>query len=134
MKHDTAGDPMTGVKWTRRTMAKIAAELQQLEIDVCPNTVGRLLRQMKFSLRVNHKKKSNGSPVDRDAQFTCISELQEHFAAQGHPLISVDAKKREMVGNFKNPGQAWGREPRVVNDHDYRSLATGVAIPYGILV
>jgi hypothetical protein len=132
MKHETAGDPMTGLKWTRRTTAKVADELRLLGIEVSANTVARLLKTMGFSLRVNHKKKSNGSPQNRNAQFVNIGDLRQHFAASGNPIISVDAKKREQVGAFKNPGQSWERKAVEVNDHDYRSLSSGIGIPYGI--
>ncbi len=135
MQDETAGDPMTGLKWTRRTTSKIATELHALGIMVSDRTVAKLLKQMKFSLRVNHKKLSRVTKVsadERDAQFMRIAELREHCAATGAPLISVDAKKKELVGRFKNAGAAWNREPVLVNDHDFRSDAQGVAIPYGI--
>ena len=85
MKHETAGDPVSGLKWTRKTTEKIADELEVLEIKVSPNTVGRLLKEMGFSLRVNHKKIESGiknppDPDDRDQQFELIRELQEKFA------------------------------------------------------
>ncbi len=117
MKHDTAGDPMTGVKWTRRTTDKIACELRSLGVNVSSKTVGRLLKQLGFSLRVNHKKLCGATSEDRDTQFACIAELRERFAAAGHPIISVDTKKRELVGLFKNGGQAWNREPTLVVQH-----------------
>ena len=132
MKHETAGDPMTGLKWTRRTTAKIAEELHGLGIKVSDRTVATLLKQMDFSLRVNHKKLSKGSPEERETQFARIAELREYFAAKGLPLISVDTKKKEMVGRFKNAGTTWTRQPVLVNDHDFRSDAEGIAIPYGI--
>jgi hypothetical protein len=90
MKHETAGNPMSGLKWTRRTTAKIAAELQSLGIQVSDRTVAGLLKQMGFSLRVNHKKLSGSSHPDRDAQFSRISELRERCAAKCLPVISVD--------------------------------------------
>ena len=132
MQHDTAGDPMGGLKWTRRTTAKIAAELSLLDIQVSDRTVAKLLKQMDFSLRVNHKKLSAASPVGRDAQFTHIAEVRERFASQGLPLISIDTKKKELVGRFKNAGASWACQPVQVNDHDFRSDAHGIAIPYGI--
>lgn len=135
MKHDTAGDPMTGLKWTRKTTEKIAGELSNLDIHVSANTVGRLLKQMDFSLRVNHKKLSTGSSADqseRDEQFIYISKLKERFARSGDPVVSVDTKKKELVGNFKNPGTAWSKEPVLVKDHDFRSDAIGIAVPYSI--
>lgn len=104
MKHETAGDPMSGLKWTRRTTAKIAAELQSLGIQVSDRTVAGLLKKMGFSLRVNHKKLSGNSHPDRDAQFSRISELRERCAAECLPVISVDTKKKELVGTFKNQG------------------------------
>jgi len=136
MRHETAGDPMTDLKWTRKTTAKIASELDAAGIDVSPRTVARLLRQMGYSLRVNHKKTPRVSktttPQDRDAQFMHISKLREDFAARGLPLISVDTKKKELVGLFRNPGVAWNQQPVEVNDHDFPSDAIGKAIPYGI--
>ena len=122
-------DPMTGVKWTRRTTDKIACELRSLGVNVSSKTVGRLLKQLGFSLRVNHKKLCGATSEDRDTQFACIAELRERFAAAGHPIISVDTKKRELAGLFKNGGQAWNREPTLVKDHDFRSESNGIAIP-----
>jgi len=132
MKHETAGDPMTGLKWTRRTTERIAEELKGLGIDVSAKTVGKLLKQMGFSLRVNHKKLSRGSGPDRDEQFAYIAEVRERFAGRGWPVVSIDTKKKELVGNFKNGGAAWNRKPVLVNDHDFRSDAQGIAVPYGI--
>jgi len=132
MKHETAGDPMSGLKWTRRTTAKIAAKLQPLGIKVSARTVAGLLRKMGFSLRVNHKKLSGSSHPNRDAQFARIAELRERCAAEHLPVISVDTKKKELVGVFKNAGAKWDREPVLVNDHDFRSDADGIAVPYGV--
>ncbi len=132
MEHDTAGDPMGGLKWTHRTTAKIAAELCSAGIYVSAGTVARLLKEMGYSLRVNHKKLSNGSTTERDEQFAQIAELRERCASNGSPIISVDTKKKELVGCFRNAGVAWNRNPVTVNDHDFRSDAEGIAIPYGI--
>ena len=129
MKHETAGDPMTGLKWTHRTTEKIADELRSVGIVVCPRTVAKLLKQMDFSLHVNHKKLSTGSPKDRDDQFCYIAELRECFVRKGGPIISVDTKKKELVGRFKNPGHTWEQQATAVNDHDFRSIADGIAIP-----
>ena len=87
---------------------------------------------MGYSLRVNHKKLSTDHSPDRNHQFLYLSDLRERFQRRGHPIISVDTKKRELIGAFKNPGARWDLSPRLVNDHDFRSDATGVAIPYGI--
>lgn len=135
MEHETAGDPITGLRWTRTTTTKIAEELTKAGISICPSTVARLLKQMGFSLRVNHKKLSRVcklAPPDRDAQFVKIAEIKKDFAARHLPVISVDTKKKELIGRFKNAGTAWNREPVEVKDHDFPSEALGKAIPYGI--
>ena len=120
------------MKWSRRTTEKIAFALSDFGIHISANTVARLLRQMGYSLRVNHKKLATDSTPDRNDQFLYLTDLRHRFQRRGLPIISVDTKKRELVGNFKNPGARWNREPRLVNDHDFRSDSTGVAIPYGI--
>ena len=135
MKYETAGDPMSGLKWTRKTRQKVCSELRQLGIVVSPNTVGRLLRRMGYSLRVNHKQLSRvckTPPELRDAQFRHIAQLRDQARARGVPLISIDAKKKELVGCFKNPGGAWSQQAWRVNDHDFASEAAGKAIPFGI--
>jgi hypothetical protein len=87
---------------------------------------------MDYSLRVNHKMLPTDSSPDREEQFDCISRIRTRFLRQHLPIISVDTKKRELVGNFKNPGTRWDRSPILVNDHDFRTDSIGVAIPYGI--
>jgi Rhodopirellula transposase DDE domain len=104
LEHDTAGDPITGLKWTHRTPEKIAQVLSQLGFPISANTVARLLHRMNYTLRVNHKELASTSSPDRDQQFEYISALRTRFARQRLPMISVDTKKRELVGNFKNPG------------------------------
>jgi len=132
MRHDTAGDPITGVKWSRRTTRKIAEELAAVGIAVSKNTVGRLLKEMDFKLRVNRKQIASTKNPDRNQQFLYMGQQRERFASQGLPIISVDAKKKEQIGNFKNTGAKWDRQPVLVKDHDFRSDADGMAIPYGI--
>ncbi len=132
MANDTAGDPMTGIKWTRRTTEKIAEELQACGIEVCANTVAKLLKDLDYRLGVNHKLLERASPPDRDAQFNYIAAQRETFAHAGVPIISIDAKKRELDTNFKNQGTTWRQTPILVNDHDFPSDAKGVALPYGI--
>ncbi len=117
MKYDTAGDPITGLKWTRKTTEKISKELASIGITVSPNTAGKLLKKLGFSLKVNHKKIARGGKSisredqqNRDEQFRYISELRESYAQKGHPSISVDTKKKELIGNFKNPGLTYRRK------------------------
>jgi hypothetical protein len=137
LKYDTAGHPIKGLKWSRKTTEKIAQELNAIGIRVSPNTVCRLLKQMGYSLKVNHKKLESGiknppDPQQRDEQFRYIADLREQFAKQNNPIISVDTKKKELIGNFKNNGTSWQQDPIAVNDHDFPSDAQGKAIPYGI--
>jgi len=138
MEYETAGDPITGLKWTRKATEKIAKELRSLDIFVGRTTVGKLLKKMDFSLKVNHKKKALGANktpearAQRDKQFRYIKALCKQFSDKGEPTISVDSKKREMVGDFKNNGAAWRRKAFEVSDHDFRQYAEGVAICRGV--
>lgn len=137
LQHDKAGDPMCGLKWTRKTTRNIARQLRKLDIDISANTVGRLLRDMGFSLRVNQKTLESGNKNPpprrvRNRQFKYINKKREEFGSRQCPILSVDCKKKEMVGNFKNNGTSWKQEPYRVHDHDFRSDAKGMAIPYGI--
>jgi hypothetical protein len=137
LEHETAGDPMSDLKWTRKSTVKIAEQLHRLDIRVCPNTVSRLLYDMDYSLRVNHKTLESGNknppprPV-RDRQFHYIRQKREEFSGRNRPVISVDTKKKELIGVFKNSGTSWEHKPWCVKDHDFRSDADGMLIPYGI--
>ena len=138
MKYETAGDPKTGLKWTRKATRKVAAALQQEGIMVSDKSVARLLKKMGYSLRANRKKlalSGNGSKRERrqrDLQFRHICSSRECFARQGEPIISVDTKKKELIGNFKNPGRVWRDCDRLVADHDFPSYAKAKISPYGI--
>jgi hypothetical protein len=132
MADDTAGDPVTGIKWCRRTTEKIADQLRAHGIHVCANTVAKLLKQLGFRLRVNHKKLARASNPDRDEQFAYIATQRAQFTTAGLPIVSVDTKHRELIGNFAHAGATWRRAPHLVNDHDFPSDAEGVAIPYGV--
>lgn len=123
---------MTGLKWTRRTTGKIAQLLQRTGVDISANTVARLLHDMNYSLRTNQKKIATSFSPDRNQQFEYISSLRNRFQRRQLPVISVDTKKRELVGNFKNSGTRWSQSPTPVNDHDFRSDSIGIAIPYGV--
>jgi hypothetical protein len=128
---------MRDLKWTRKTTRKVARHLRRLDIRVSASTVGRLLKAMGFSLRVNHKNLESGNRNPpprrvRNRQFQYINRSRQQFASQGKPIISVDAKKKEKLGNFKNPGVSWQHEAYRVNDHDFLTDAQGMAISYGI--
>jgi hypothetical protein len=133
LEYDTAGDPITGRKWTRMAPKKIAHCLQErLSIVVSATTIRRLLTGLEYSLKSNSKSLSSGSHPDRDKQFAIIKSFREQFSAAGDPIISVDTKKKELIGLFKNPGRVWCRKAKKVKDHDFRSEALGIASPYGI--
>jgi len=132
MEHHTAGDPITGLKWTRKTTLKISQELRRAGLDVSPKTVARLLKELKFSLRVNHKKLAGNSNPYRNQQFEYIHQMRKRCERDGLPIISIDTKKKEMVGRFKNAGATWERDPVPVNDHDFKKDASGVAVPWGL--
>jgi len=100
---------------------------------VSPPTVGRLLKGMGYSLRVSSKKiEASSNHPDRDRQFAYIAVQRPAFTVAKLPILSVDTKKKELVGDFKNAGQAWVREPTAVNVHDFPSEALGRAVPYGV--
>jgi hypothetical protein len=115
------------------TAEKIARCLAgRLRINISATTVRRLMIDLDYSLKGNRKTLSAGSHPDRDLQFGIIKRLREEFRAARDPIISVDAKKKELIGLFKNPGRVWCRKAKKVKDHDFRSEAEGIASPYGI--
>jgi len=128
----TAGDPVTGLKWTRKTSAKISRELKRRGYRVGPDTVRRLLRGLGYRLRANRKRLNKKHDPERDRQMRYLVRQRQAFHKAGCPVISVDAKQRQLVGNFKNPGQTYRRQALDVLESDYPSQADGVAIPYGI--
>ncbi len=116
LQHDKAGDPMCGLKWTRKATRNIARQLRKLDIDISANTVGRLLRDVGFSLRVNHKTLESGNKNPpprrvRNRQFKYINTKRNEFASRQCPILSVDCKKNEMVGNFKTMGRRGNKNP-----------------------
>lgn len=137
MEHETAGDPVSGCKWTRKTTGKIAQQLRRAGIRVSAKTAGRLLKQMNFSLRLNLKCLESGQskppdPRQRDLQFRYIRGQIRGYKANVMPVISVDTKSRELIGPFHQAGRKWSQEPIQVLDHDFPSDSKGVATPYGI--
>ena len=123
---------MGGLRWTRRSTVKLAAALAQEGFALSKTTVCRLLKQERFSLRVNRKCLARAQHPDRDRQFQRIAALRTQCAHEGGPVISVDTKKKELVGLFRQPGTAWNQTSPEVSDHDFPSEAQGRAVPYGI--
>jgi hypothetical protein len=106
--------------------------LRKVGLAVSHTTVARLLHQLNYRLRVNRKQLAGATHPQRNEQFEYIQTQRQLCAEQGFPVISVDTKKKELVGCFRNAGTLWAQRPRPVNDHDFRSDALGIAIPYGI--
>ena len=129
---ERAGDPMArrGL-WTRLRLRQISRLLGRLGLRVCPSTVRRLLAKLGYALYANRKSLCSTHP-DRDRQFRYLARQRRRFSQEHAPIISVDTKKRELVGQFKNPGRIWSRQPLQVHAHDFPSLGQGVAIPYGV--
>jgi hypothetical protein len=130
---ETAGEPTSEQKWVRSSLRQLSARLSEQGHAASPPTVGRLLRGLDYALHVNAKQReARAAHPERDAQFTYLAQQRQEFAAAGQPIISVDTKKKELIGNFKNAGQAWSREAATVNVHDFRQDALGRAVPYGL--
>jgi hypothetical protein len=132
LKDATAGDPIRGTKWTRKTLRKLVQELRHQKFKVGHETVRRLLKQLNYWLRYNRKERSKRQDVDRDRQMHYLARKRRAFLKAKKPVISVDTKKKELIGNFKNPGRTWRQEARSVLATDFPSDADGKAIPYGI--
>ena len=130
----TRGDPMQPLLWTTRSLRNLANELANKGHTACPTVVGNLLRGMGYSLQANSKTREGGQHIDRDAQFNYINTQAKAFLATNEPVISVDTKKKELVGNFKNNGREWRRNgaPEQVNVHDFIDPKLSRAVPYGV--
>jgi hypothetical protein len=130
----TRGEPDSPLRWTCKSTKQLAGALREMGHRVSGRTVVRRLREMGYSLQANAKLKEGKQHPDRDAQFAYLNEQVRQYQAEGAPVLSVDTKKKELVGEFKNGGREWrpkGR-PEAVNVHDFPSQAVGKAIPYGI--
>ena len=124
---------MTAQKWVRSSLRMLSVKLESAGHAVSVPTLARLLRKLDYSLHVNAKKnEASSNHPDREQQFDYIAVQRTVFTAAGLPILSVDTKKKELVGNFKNAGQVWSRQPTAVNVHDYPHDALGRAVPYGV--
>ena len=130
----TRGDPESPLRWTAKSTRKLAEELTAAGHPVSPQKVGRLLKEVGYSLQSNQKTLEGKTHPDRNAQFEFINARTEEFQAAGQPVISVDTKKKELVGDFKNGGREWRPqgEPEQVRTHDFIDPELGKAIPYGV--
>ena len=123
---------MSGKKWCRNTTGSLKKDLMENGVNVSENSVGKVLKYGGFSLRLNRKSIAETRHPDRNEQFEIITSKRNRFKMVGQPIICVDSKKKELVGNFKNPGKRWVMTVDEVLNHDFRSQAIGLANPYGI--
>ena len=130
----TRGDPESPLRWTCKSTRRLSDELKQRNIDICPNTVSDLLYEMGYTLQANRKTREGIDHPDRNDQFLYINEQVKKFLRAGQPVISVDTKKKENLGNFSNKGRVWcpKKKPIETNMHDFPDEELGKAIPYGI--
>ncbi len=130
----TRGDPESPLRWTSKSVRKLAKELQRMGHQVSHELVSELLHALGYSLQANRKTREGGTHADRDAQFEHLNAQAEAFLATGEPVVSVDAKKKELVGDFKNPGREWHPqgESEEVQVYDFPIPGLGRATPYGV--
>ena len=130
----TRGEPTSPLLWTSKSTRKLAKQLQRQGHQVSYRTVARLLQDLGYSLQANRKTREGKQHPDRDAQFEYINKKVRSFQRRGQPVISVDAKKRELLGDFKQAGREWQPtgKPESVRTHDFKDKELGVGIPYGV--
>jgi transposase len=130
----TRGDPESPLRWTCKSVRKLAQELNQQGHQVSHQLVSELLHERGYSLQANRKRREGGEHPDRNAQFEHLNEEAQTFLAAGEPVVSVDAKKKELVGDFKNAGREWGPQgkPQEVRVYDFPISGLGRATPYGV--
>jgi len=130
----TRGDPMQLLLWTSKSLRHLEQSLNSLGHSVCPHVISDCLRELGYSLQSNRKTREGSEHVDRDAQFHYIADQAKSFLRASEPVISVDTKKKELVGNYKNNGREWRPKgsPEAVNVHDFIDPELGRAVPYGI--
>lgn len=129
---ETAGDPMTEQKWGRSSLRKLSKRLETEGHQASTVTVSRLLKGMGFSLKANKRKQGRPGCPERDQQFQYIAAQRQRFIAAGWPVISVDTKKKELIGNFLSNGRIWRRKAEEVNEHDFPGATKCRAVPFGI--
>jgi len=131
---DSIGDPESPLRWTTKSLRNISAALKEKGYKISHTKIGKILKQYGFSLQATRKRNEGKSHVDRDKQFEYINSKTKDFQEELQPVISVDAKKKELVGNFSNTGKEYHKKgnPLEVNAYDFLSFADGKATPYGV--
>jgi hypothetical protein len=134
LEPSTRGDPESPLRWTCKSIRRLSDELTRQRHAISPNTVAALLKEAGYSLQANRKTREGASHPDRDAQFQYINGLVRHALDQSQPAISVDTKKKELIGDFRNAGREWhpAGTPEEVRVHDFIDKKLGKAIPYGV--
>ena len=130
----TMGNPMNPLIWTSKSIRKIQSSLKERGFDICHEVVRQCLIELRYSLQSNKKTKEGGTHEDRDSQFEYINNISKEFISQRNPVISVDCKKKELIGEYKNNGQEWTpiKTPIEVNVYDFIDKTNGKASPYGV--
>ena len=130
----TMGDPVRPLRWVSKSHEKLATALCEMGHQVSSSTIPKLLEQLEYRRHVNRKTKDGSNHPDRDAQFEHINARAQEFQAAGQPVISVDTKKKELIGEFKNPGSDYGPKgkPIEVDAHDFENKQLGKVVPYGV--
>ena len=123
---------MQGRKFSRRSLRNLAKDLRRRGHRASPTTVGKLLHEQDYSPKANRKRYASTRPPDRDRQFRYIARQKRAFLAAGLPVISIDTKKKELIGNFQQRGRRWCQEAEAVNTHDFKTDASAQAVPYGL--
>ena len=134
LEPSTRGDPESPLRWTCKSTRRLASELTQAGHSISPGTVASLLREDGYSLQANRKTREGGQHPDRDAQFEFLNAQVKRCVRRGQPAISVDTKKKELVGDFKNAGRDWRPrgQPEEVRVHDFEDKGLGKVVPYGV--
>jgi transposase len=132
LANDIAGSPMSEEKWVRASLSRLSQQLEETGYQVGTHTVARILRDMGYSRKSNKRKQPKPKCPLRNKQFEYIALQRQSFPSAGLPVISVDTKKKELVGPFRNPGQTWCREADEVNEHDFPIAAECQVVPFGI--
>jgi hypothetical protein len=131
---EAKGDPQSPLRWTNKGLRKISSQLKKQGYNVCHVTIGNLLEKSGYSLQLNRKEKEGKSVPDRNAQFQFINDQAKAFLDSCEPVISVDTKKKELIGEYKNGGREYRKkgDPVLVNVHDFPDKEEGKVVPYGV--
>jgi Rhodopirellula transposase DDE domain len=129
---ETAGDPMTEQRWMRSSLRRLSEMLAHEGHQASSTVISRLLKGMGFSLKANKRKQGRFGCPERDEQFEYIASQKHSFMAAGLPVVSIDTKKKELIGEFRNDGRTWRRQAEEVNEHDFPGVAVCRAVPFGV--